>query len=163
MIEQGTRFNEPPEAVLDTNTVLDMRLFEDTAARALRDAVDDGRVRWIATARMRDELQGVLRRPAMGRWQPAAHAEALLAWVDSRMVLRQAPPAGFGPRCRDAADQPFIDLAWAAGARWLVSRDKALLRLARPARQRGVRVCTPTGWPGEPWTSNDAKVLSLTS
>lgn len=149
MIEQGTPLNEPPEAVLDTNTVLDMLLFDDGAARGLRDAVGAGRVRWIATSRMRDELQGVLRRPAMGRWQPPAHAEALLAWADSRMVLRPAPPAGLGPRCRDAADQPFIDLAWAVGARWLVSRDKALLRLARPARQRGVQVCTPAGWPGE--------------
>jgi predicted nucleic acid-binding protein len=155
MIEQGTRPGEPPEAVLDTNTVLDMLLFDDGAARALRDAVAGGRVRWIATTRMRDELQGVLRRPAIGRWHPAGQAVSLLAWVDSRMVLRPTPPPGLAPRCRDAAYQPFIDLAWTAGAHWLVSRDKALLRLSRVARQRGVRVCTPAHWPGDAGSESD--------
>jgi predicted nucleic acid-binding protein len=34
------------------------------------------------------------------------------------------------PRCRDADDQKFLELAAAAGARYLVSKDQALLELA---------------------------------
>ena len=43
-----------------------------------------------------------------------------------------------GPRCTDPDDQKFLDLALHAHAKWLVSRDKALLRLARKARPLGL-------------------------
>ena len=59
------------------------------------------------------------------------------------------PPLGAAARlhCTDADDQKFIDLAIAKSAHTLVSRDKALLRLARKARDRhGVRICRPEAW-----------------
>jgi predicted nucleic acid-binding protein len=37
----------------------------------------------------------------------------------------------------------FIDLALAHRARWLLTRDKALLSLARPARVLGVEILKP--------------------
>ena len=40
----------------------------------------------------------------------------------------------------------FIDLALAAGVQWLFTRDRALLRLARKARERGVIVLRPADW-----------------
>ena len=148
MIEQGALRDRPPSAVLDTNTVLDLLLIDDPAARPLRDALDAGTLRWISTEHMCAELQGVLLRPQMGRWQPPTRARQVLDQAAQWMQI--CPPAATGdaPRCRDPADQPFIDLAWSAGARWLITRDKALLELARPARVRGVTVCTPGAWPG---------------
>jgi predicted nucleic acid-binding protein len=40
------------------------------------------------------------------------------------------------PRCEDADDQKFIELAWHARASHLLTRDKALLKLARRLSDR---------------------------
>jgi predicted nucleic acid-binding protein len=48
--------------------------------------------------------------------------------------------------CRDPDDQKFIDLALAAKAQWLVSRDKALLALAKRAKARGLLIVKPEAW-----------------
>jgi predicted nucleic acid-binding protein len=48
--------------------------------------------------------------------------------------------------CTDPDDQAFIDLALAVKARWLVSRDRALLRLRRRAEKQGLVVLTPERW-----------------
>ena len=58
-------------------------------------------------------------------------------------VLR-APPGL--PRCSDVDDQKFLELAWHAQARWLVTKDKALLVLARrKLRPAPCRIATPAG------------------
>ncbi len=41
----------------------------------------------------------------------------------------------------------FLDLAHAAGARWLLSRDRAVLRLARRAAALGLVIAKPEDWP----------------
>lgn len=131
--------------VLDTNVVLDWLVFDDPATRPLAAALEAGRLRWIATEPMLDELLHVLRRPELDRWRPACEAaRERLATAGCRVEM---PPArGRAPICRDAADQMFIDLALAWGAPWLLTRDKALLQLARAARSAGTTVCTPARW-----------------
>jgi predicted nucleic acid-binding protein len=48
------------------------------------------------------------------------------------------------PRCTDCDDQKFLELARDSAADWLVTADKALLRLARRDRLRGLfRILTP--------------------
>jgi len=49
-------------------------------------------------------------------------------------------------RCSDGDDQKFIDLAVASGAIWLISRDRAVLRLARRASAFGLAIVTPERW-----------------
>jgi predicted nucleic acid-binding protein len=62
---------------------------------------------------------------------------------DDAALEHPSPPA-CGLECRDPDDQTFIDLAVAAGARWLVTRDRALLELAREAQCRhAIAVLTP--------------------
>ena len=60
----------------------------------------------------------------------------------------EPPPPAAAPslRCRDPDDQKFIDLAVAAGARWLFTRDRALLALRKAAAGRGVTVLRPVDW-----------------
>ena len=67
-----------PTVVLDTNAVLDWLLFADPRMAPLASAVTDGRLRWIATARMRDEFAHVLARglAATRRADPAVLAAA---------------------------------------------------------------------------------------
>jgi len=137
----------PPKVVLDTNTVLDWLVFDDHGCVELSRRILEGQVVWHATQAMREELAHVLPRPAFVRWQ--ADIDRVLASFDRHALL--VSPSGdempaLAPTCKDRDDQKFIDLACAIGARWLFTRDRALLDLARPARQTGVEVVKPGDW-----------------
>lgn len=134
----------PPGIVLDTNVALDWLLFGDPPALALGAAIASGRLAWRASPAMRKEFEQVLARPALGGWQPDA-AFAATHWDAHALVVDEEP--SIGPlTCRDPDDQVFIDLALATRCRWLVSRDRALLTLARRAHAWGVEILTPLAW-----------------
>jgi uncharacterized protein len=134
----------PAEVVIDTNVLLDWLVFEDPAVERLAAALQAGRVQWVATQAMLDELAGVLLKPALQARTPINPAidAAVSRWC--QVVDAPALPAVL--MCTDADDQKFIDLALARSTPWLLSRDKALLALARRARSRGVIVCRPADW-----------------
>ena len=133
--------------VLDTNTVLDLWAFRDARVQALRAQVEAGRLDWPATAGMRQELQAVLARGvAAGH---GARADEVLGMWDrhARVVEPTAPlPTQHRLRCRDADDQPFIDLALELKAQWLLTSDRDLLSLARRAATLGLQIRSPHGW-----------------
>lgn len=133
-----------PRIVIDTNTVLDWLAFRDAGVGRLVAAVASGDVHWTVCARMRDEFERTLAYPALARWAPdSAH---LLAMFDQHALMQPDPATLPGLRCSDPDDQVFLDLAVAVGARWLVSHDRALLRLARRAQVLGLRIVDPAGW-----------------
>jgi predicted nucleic acid-binding protein len=136
-----------PAMVLDTNVVLDWLVFRHPACMPLEQALADGRLHWLASPAMRDELAHVLGRGVGAAWAPDL-AELWATW--ERWARATDPVAASGGaarlRCTDADDQKFIDLALAHGARWLLSRDRAVLRLARRARPLGLDVLTPEAW-----------------
>jgi len=130
--------------VLDTNIWLDWLVFNDPRVQALAAALSSGGLRWLVAPAMRDEIRHVLGRGVAARYSPdAALIEAQFA-AHSEAIEPSEP----SPRlvCRDPDDQKFIDLALARGARWLVSRDKALLTLAKRARPRGLLILKPEQW-----------------
>jgi predicted nucleic acid-binding protein len=132
-------------AVLDTNVVLDWLLFRDPRAAALGAAIEDGRLRWMACARMREEFAHVLSTATLDRWRP--DGDRLLSLFDRMArMLPQPAPAPLRLRCDDPDDQVFVDLALACGARWLLSHDKALLKLRRRVPPRGPLICDPFEW-----------------
>jgi putative PIN family toxin of toxin-antitoxin system len=133
--------------VLDTQVVLDLLHFADPRTRGLRDAIDAGLAHLVCDEPCREEWLRVLEYPVL-RLAPAARVE-LQARYDALVVERipvaarraADPPL---PRCRDRDDQKFLELAHAARADVLLTRDAALLRLApRCARQGGFRVLAP--------------------
>lgn len=135
----------PPAAVLDTNVVLDWLVFLNPACDPLAQALEAGRLRWISTQAMRDELAHVLSRGVVDAWNPN---EAMLwnTWDRLSQTVVPAPPALIPRlRCTDPDDQKFIELAL-DGARWLISRDRAVLKLSRRAAKWGVRMLTPEQW-----------------
>ncbi len=135
-----------PLAVLDTNVVLDLWLFGDARCAPLRDALHTGRLHALVTVPMLDELADVLRRPFAQGW-PALPTQALAdLQAHARLVEPPQPAVPRVPRCTDPDDQKFVDLAWLWPAAWLVSRDRAVLRLAKPALTRGLRIVTPELW-----------------
>ena len=124
--------------VLDTNIVLDLLVFNDAAAKPLRQALDAGELDWLATRPMRDELERVLAYPQivtrLAYYQlPAAE---VLAGFD-RQARLTAVPLKAGVTCSDADDQIFIDLAVAHQAK-LLSKDKAVLSMQKRLLALGV-------------------------
>ncbi len=117
--------------VLDTNIVLDAFVFDDEAARPLREALDAGRLRWWATPAMREELARVLAYPQIAP-RMAFHglqAADVLAAFDRHAGVVDAP-AKAPVTCRDPDDQKFIDLAVARQA-LLLSKDRAVLSMKK--------------------------------
>ena len=145
--------------VLDTNVVLDLLHFDDPIARPLRHALEDGRVRCVVTDATLEEWRRVLAYPEFGldpAQQTALFAcyQALSVRADSIAVDAGLPhkgtPIHYGlkpvwsrmPRCSDPDDQKFIELAAAANAQGLVSKDRAVLKLRRRCAPY-FRVMTP--------------------
>jgi predicted nucleic acid-binding protein len=95
---------------------------------------------------MRGELAHVLERGLAA--SRGAQAAPILAewdrWVEVVEATAAAPALQL--HCSDPDDQMFIDLAQTQRVQWLLTRDRALLRLARRARAHGVEVLTPEGW-----------------
>ena len=136
-----------PIIVLDTNVVLDWLVFRNPACAALGDALAVRTLRWCASAAMREELAHVLGRGVGQAWAPDLAA----LWAQwERDCVQLETPAVLSPplrlRCSDADDQMFIDFSLAHGARWLLSRDRAVLKLARRARPFGLTITTPSDW-----------------
>jgi len=125
-----------PTLVIDTNVVLDLWLFEDRAALGLRAALEGGRVAAVRSSACDHELAAVLVRPQFVT-HPAAGG-LLARWQSLARLVEPRQPAPW--HCSDRDDQKFLDLAHAAAARVLVTKDRALLKLARAARPRGLAI-----------------------
>jgi putative PIN family toxin of toxin-antitoxin system len=126
--------------VLDTNVLLDLWVFDDAAAQALRDALDQRRCEALASAQTDAELTDVLARPHIAV-EPTRRQDLLARWRATTRSVARVFPAPW--HCSDPKDQPFLDLAFTARADWLLTRDKALLKLARRARRDGLRIGLP--------------------
>ena len=141
------------KAVIDTNVWLDWLVFDDPSAAALAVVRAAGRLELPATVPIRAELAAVLERPLFGLDVRAR--EAVLARFDSLALMLPAPePAELPARlpvCRDPDDRKFVELALGCGAGFLVSRDKAVLKLAGRARRwHGLAIVHPESdaWQG---------------
>lgn len=151
-----------PRVVLDTNVWIDILVFDDPASRPIASALEGGGLDAAQNERCTNELRRVLRYPQFVRY--AIDNDAALARL-ARLSTRIAPAmraecgaargvsagartAASAPRalplCRDRDDQKFLELALAAGAQWLITKDRALLKMARRiARDFGFNIVEP--------------------
>ncbi|MEK8086373.1 PIN domain-containing protein [Aquabacterium sp. A3] len=126
-----------PIVILDTNALLDWRVFKDPAAHPIVEGILNGRLRWLACPSMEQEWHQVWPRSYFKDWQPDP---MLTLTVFQHATFVDEPPR-CSLRCKDPDDQVFIDLAVHVGARWLFSKDAALLKLGRRAQKfHGVQV-----------------------
>lgn len=136
-----------PAIVIDTQVVMDWLVFRDARVGALSTAITAGALRWLVAPAMRDELRHVLGRGVAASYAPdLAFIEAQFDAHAQPVDLIEPQPLASRLVCRDADDQKFIDLALARQARWLISRDKAVLALAKRARPRGLVIVPPERW-----------------
>jgi len=131
--------------VIDTNVWLDLFVFDDPAARPLRRALDARAAVALRSDATDAELPRVLARPHFAARCSSAQAAALLAaWQALALPATAAQPAPWA--CRDPDDQKFLDLACSAGASALLTKDRALLALARKARLAGLQILAPAAY-----------------
>ncbi|MFC4525200.1 PIN domain-containing protein [Dyella halodurans] len=139
-----------PRLVLDTNVALDLFVFHDAACAQLWSALQSGTVQAVVDDACREEWLAVLGYPALALAQDV-QSEASVAfdqWTQRLPASSLSPrPEVRLPRCADPDDQKFLELALAAGAQWLLSKDKAVLQLARrTAREGWFEIQTPSAW-----------------
>ncbi|HUQ75032.1 MAG TPA: putative toxin-antitoxin system toxin component, PIN family [Burkholderiales bacterium] len=134
--------------VLDTQVWLDWLVFDDPGVRKLRNAVHLGRAEIVIDAACDAELERVLaydlgKHSISPEAQLAALAQArrLSRRVDSALPVAERASL---PKCRDPDDQKFVELAAAAKADILVTKDRALLEMnRRRARAVPFKIATP--------------------
>ena len=138
----------PTRIVLDTNVCLDLFVFRDPRWLRLMQALTNAEVEAVTRADCKMEWQIVLGYAHLGldeAMQSTVRAEfdALI-----RPCADTLPDASVKlPICRDTDDQKFIELAYQSGAAMLITKDKALLKLARRTQKAGLfQIVTPEAW-----------------
>jgi putative PIN family toxin of toxin-antitoxin system len=132
--------------VIDTNVCLDLFVFHDPRWAGLLAALEDGSVEALTRADCRDEYLIVLHYKHLpldenSRAAAAARFDALIK------VVAPAPALVRLPVCTDRDDQKFLEVARDAGAEILITKDKALLKLARKTAAAGMfRILVPEAW-----------------
>jgi len=138
----------PLRLVLDTNVWLDWLVFQDPGIAAIKTAVASGQAEIFIGPACAQELERALTYPLPKNPLDAATQAACLA--ECRRLARTNEGGGTKdetyplPTCRDPDDQKFLELARDCSADFLVTKDRALLELARrKARPTPFRIVTP--------------------
>ena len=132
--------------VLDTNVCLDLFVFKDPRWASLLGAIESGQVEAVTRADCRDEYHVVL------HYKHLPLDEASRPWSAERFdalikVVAPAPRLDRLPVCTDKDDQKFLEVARDAEVDILITKDKALLKLARKTAQAGMfRIMVPEAW-----------------
>jgi putative PIN family toxin of toxin-antitoxin system len=133
-----------PTFVLDTNAWLDLLVFADPALDGFVATVNRGDACVAVDRRALAELARVLGYPALQLDDTVAAMHLARATELSQEFDVMPMPL---PRCRDRDDQMFLEIAVAARAVALLTRDDELLRMTgRMAREYGVAVVPPSAW-----------------
>lgn len=118
-----------PRIVLDTNVALSALLFSRGSVGWLRSVWQQRQVRPLISQATARELIRVLAYPKFRL--DADERESLLAdylpYCETVAIPKPPPEV---PTCRDPHDLPFLHLAYAGRADWLVTGDSDLLALA---------------------------------
>ena len=140
-----------PRIVLDTNVCLDLFVFRDPRWQHLLSAMQQDQVECVTSSSCRMEWTLVLNYKKLALTE--IQQQTLLAEFDSLIQITPDVEATIKlPVCRDKDDQKFLVLAHVAQADFLITKDKALLKLARKTTRLGLfTIASP-----ETWTSQHA-------
>lgn len=119
-------------AVLDTNVWLDWLVFNDAGIAPLKAGHTARQLKIFRSLPGEQELERVLAYKAIEPLVGEALRPVLMDKMRSVSHLHDGSTrVGWLPRCRDADDQPFLELARDCGAAVLITKDRDLLELAR--------------------------------
>ncbi|MFZ6845180.1 putative toxin-antitoxin system toxin component, PIN family [Undibacterium sp. RuTC16W] len=128
----------PKRVVLDTNVCLDLFVFRDQRWILLMNGLNDGSIQAITRDDCRQEWLAVLNYPHLPVQMDLK--ENIIQEFD-RLIDLQTPSEQLTtklPVCSDKDDQKFLEIARDTKVDVLVTKDKALLKLARKTRQLGL-------------------------
>ncbi len=140
----------PTRIVLDTNVCLDLFVFHDPRWNALLAALRERRVQAVTRDDCRMEWLTVLGYRHLplddtSRSRAATEFDALISrYVPAPDTVRSNVLL---PSCSDRDDQKFLELARDSGAGLLITKDKALLKLAKKTQRAGLfSIIPPERW-----------------
>ncbi len=141
--------NNAQTVVLDTNVCLDLFFFRDPRWSLLMAGLQQGSVRAITREDCRAEWLIVLTYPHLGlhddeRRRCGAEFDQLISCKSKPENAIRRPLL---PLCSDQDDQKFLELAHDEKVDVLITKDKALLKLARKAAKHGLfAILSPESW-----------------
>lgn len=121
--------------VLDTNVCLDLFVFQDSRSHALAQMLKRGTIKAITRNDCRDEWLRVLMYPVLSLDEPTRLK--CMAEYDNVIGCHDFEKKNYAvlPLCQDQDDQKFLEVAYDANAKFLVTKDKALLKLSAKTRK----------------------------
>ncbi len=120
--------------IFDTNVAVALEVFADPRLVMLSAAWDAGELVALADEGTLAEFERVLHYPALKLDEVAAARIGPRYRARCRLVEPDSQVRAVLPRCRDRDDQKFLELAQRGEADWLLTRDKALLRVRKAVR-----------------------------
>lgn len=136
--------------VIDTNVCLDLFVFRDARWNSLLEALRDGAVQAVTCTDCRREWQIVLGYSHLpldqiSRTTAEREFDALITCLS---LQPRAPELEIRlPLCKDPDDQKFLELARDADVETLITKDKALLKLAKKTVRAGLfSIMLPEAW-----------------
>ena len=133
----------PLRLVLDTNVWLDWLVFNDDGLTSVRAMVNAGTAEIIIDADCDAELVRVLDYPLQNWTLDKAAQDACIKQFRSISHSVITPASSGLPACRDPDDQKFLELASGAAAHCLITKDRALLKLAKGRYGLPFHIVTP--------------------
>ena len=131
--------------VLDTNVLLSLWVFADSRYQPIRAAIESGAWAALTDAACLAEFERVLGYPEFKLAAPAQRG-ILAEYADIARNIA-APKWSRLPQCSDPDDQKFLELACGGAAQFLVTSDRALLKMARhKAIRDNLRILSPQGF-----------------
>lgn len=146
----ATQRQQRPRIVIDTNVCLDLFVFRDPRWQGLMNALQSGTLEAVTRTDCRLEWQMVLHYshlPITDETRPGFNAEydALITCLAAEALTPRTDIRL--PQCTDRDDQKFLELALGAHATTLITKDKALLKLARKTAKLGLfAIIPPQAW-----------------
>ncbi len=150
----------PKLVVFDTNICLDFFVFRDPRYLCILEYLEQGLLRAYTSEDCRNEWLNVLNYPHL----PISEAQRPSAINAFDRYMKLDGPISYSalrlPNCSDKDDQKFLELALALRADYLVSKDKAVLKLGRRVAKLGAfKIVTPDQFLND-LTINDIKANS---
>jgi putative PIN family toxin of toxin-antitoxin system len=129
----------PPRVVMDCMIFLQAAARPSGPAAACIELVERGYIELFLSRVVLKEIEGTLAKPSLQAkfksLTEAAIRRNLERWAEYGIMVENVPEVFRYPR--DADDEPYINLAIAAGADYLVSRDRDLLDLMDESTPEG--------------------------
>ena len=137
----------PKVVILDTNVCLDWFVFHEPQYRDFFQSIQNKTIKAITNLECKKEWLRILHYPNLPLNDASRKKciEAFDLYIECMTFNMEFFP--FLPVCTDESDQKFLELACAAKADFLVTKDKALLKLAKKIAKAGFfHIIHPSKW-----------------